>query len=105
MRSCRIDLLPIDVRRQHRGVVNLERVDLEYVSIEHDEVAALSRLQTSDRVVPVAQASALDRALSRCRSGPRNLMLPGTEHGFDINWGGFGTQIARAKIEGFLQQH
>jgi len=26
------------------------------------------------------------------------LLLPGTDHGFDTNWGGFGTQISRAKI-------
>jgi hypothetical protein len=32
-------------------------------------------------------------------------LLPGNDHGFDINWGGFGTQIARAKIKDFLQRH
>jgi len=32
-------------------------------------------------------------------------LLPGTDHGFDINWGGFAAQIARPKIEAFLQRY
>jgi hypothetical protein len=32
-------------------------------------------------------------------------LLPATDHGFDDNWGAFGTQIARVTIERFLRQH
>ena len=32
-------------------------------------------------------------------------LLPANDHGFDINWGGFGTQIARAKIRDFLKRY
>jgi hypothetical protein len=31
-------------------------------------------------------------------------LLSGNDHDFDINWGGFGTQIARAKPKHCLQQ-
>ncbi len=35
----------------------------------------------------------------------RLVELPLTEHMFDINWGGFGSQIARAEITRFLDRH
>ena len=60
---------------------------------------------TSDRIVPLEQAATLDQALSKAGVARETYLLPGTDHGFDINWGGFGTQIARAKIEDFLQKH
>lgn len=31
--------------------------------------------------------------------------LPWTEHMFDLNWGGFASQIARHQIGSFLDQH
>jgi dipeptidyl aminopeptidase/acylaminoacyl peptidase len=60
---------------------------------------------TTDRVVPLDQASTLDQALSKAGIAHETFLLPGNDHAFDINWGGFGTQIARAKIEDFLQRH
>jgi hypothetical protein len=47
----------------------------------------------------------LDQALSKAGVAHGTYLLPGNDHGFDINWGGFATQIARAKIEDFLQKH
>jgi len=32
-------------------------------------------------------------------------ILPANDHGFDTNWGGFGTQIARARIKEFLDHY
>jgi hypothetical protein len=32
-------------------------------------------------------------------------LLPATDHGFDVNWGGFATQFARAKIAAFLKRY
>jgi hypothetical protein len=32
-------------------------------------------------------------------------LLPGNVHAFDLNWGGFATQIARAKIRAFLEHY
>jgi acetyl esterase/lipase len=60
---------------------------------------------TIDRVVPLDQATTLDQALSKAGVAHETYLLPGNDHGFDINWCGFSTQIARAKIEAFLQRH
>jgi len=59
----------------------------------------------SDRIVPLEQATKLDQALSKAGVAHETYILPGNDHGFDVNWGGFGTQIARAKIESFIQRH
>jgi hypothetical protein len=32
-------------------------------------------------------------------------LLPGNDHGFATNWGGFCAQIARARIGDFLQRY
>jgi hypothetical protein len=32
-------------------------------------------------------------------------LLPGNDHGFDVNWSGFANQFAREKIRAFLQEH
>jgi len=62
----------------------------------------LTLLGTRDRLVPVEQARVLDAAL-RAAGVPHELwLLPATDHAFDLNWGGFATQIARTKIEAFL---
>lgn len=34
-----------------------------------------------------------------------HLELPWTEHMFDLNWGGFASQITRYSIDGFLDEH
>ncbi len=61
-------------------------------------------LGTSDRIVPEDQVQVLDAALTKAGVAHETYFLPGNDHGFDTNWGGFGTQIARAKIELFLRQ-
>ena len=60
---------------------------------------------TSDRVVPLDQATTLDQALGKAGVAHETYLLPGNDHGFDINWGGFATQIARYKIGEFLKTH
>ena len=61
-------------------------------------------LGTSDRIVPINQAYVLDQALTKAGVIHETYLLPANDHGFDVNWGGFGTQIARAKIKQFLEQ-
>jgi acetyl esterase/lipase len=60
---------------------------------------------TMDRLVPMEQATMLDAALTKAGVAHELYLLPANDHGFDINWGGFGTQIARTKIQDFLQSH
>ena len=60
---------------------------------------------TSDRIIPVHQAFVLDQALSKAGVAHETYLLPANDHGFDVNWGGFGTQIARAKIKDFLKRY
>ena len=62
-------------------------------------------LGTSDQIVPTDQSSALQQALSAAGIAHEIYLLPANDHGFDLNWGGFGTQIARSKIEDFLKRH
>ncbi len=57
---------------------------------------------TSDRLVTEDHAQVLDEALSAVAVPPETILLPGTDHGFDVNWGGFCTQIARARIKNFI---
>jgi acetyl esterase/lipase len=58
-----------------------------------------------DRIVPAGQAQALGAALAAAGVAHETLLLPATDHGFDLNWGGFGTQLARARIGRFLEEH
>jgi acetyl esterase/lipase len=60
---------------------------------------------TLDRLVSVTHAEALDAALARCGVAHELYLLPASDHGFDVNWGGFATQIARAKVKDFLHRH
>ena len=62
-------------------------------------------LGESDRIVPTTQAQILNQALTRAGVAHETDLLPGNDHGFDVNWGGFGTQFARDKIKAFLQRH
>jgi acetyl esterase/lipase len=59
---------------------------------------------TSDRLVSEDHAQILDEALTEVAVPHETILLPGTDHGFDVNWGGFGTQIARARIKEFLRR-
>ena len=58
---------------------------------------------TSDRLVGTDQAKILDDALRNSGIAHEVVLLPGNDHVFDTNWGGFGTQIARARIQAFLE--
>jgi dipeptidyl aminopeptidase/acylaminoacyl peptidase len=57
--------------------------------------STITVLGQSDRIIPKAQAHALADALNRAGVAHETCLLPGNDHGFDVNWGGFGTQIAR----------
>lgn len=59
----------------------------------------------SDRIVPESQARVLDRALARVHVPHPTYALPATDHGFDVDWHGLSTQIARSVIERFLARY
>lgn len=65
----------------------------------------LTILGASDRLVSVDHATLLDHALSNANVPHEVYLLPANDHGFDVNWGGLGTQIARAKIRSFLKRY
>jgi acetyl esterase/lipase len=65
----------------------------------------ITLLGESDRIVSTDQARILDAALAKAGVYHETYPLPATDHAFDLNWGGFATQIARAKLEHFLRQH
>jgi acetyl esterase/lipase len=62
-------------------------------------------LGESDRIITTDQAQLLDAALAQAGVPHDTYLLPATDHAFDLNWGGFATQIARAKIRQFLQRY
>lgn len=59
---------------------------------------------THDRLVGIDQAKVLDQALSNAGVAHEVVLLSGNDHVFDTNWGGFATQIARARIRAFLEE-
>jgi acetyl esterase/lipase len=65
----------------------------------------ISFLGAKDRIVPRGQLAELDAALQRAGAVSEAYLLPATDHAFDINWGGFATQFARAKIAAFLDRY
>jgi acetyl esterase/lipase len=65
----------------------------------------ITAMGESDRIIAVEQARVLDTALSAANVAHETYLLPATDHGFDLNWGGFATQIARAKIGQFLDRY
>jgi acetyl esterase/lipase len=62
-------------------------------------------LGLSDRMVPKEQAVRLDQALDAAGIAHETYFLPGTDHGFDANWGNLATQLARAKIKAFVEKN
>ncbi|MBW5424410.1 alpha/beta hydrolase fold domain-containing protein [Streptomyces sp. BG9H] len=58
----------------------------------------------ADRAVPVAQARELARRLKGAGAPATYVELPWADHCFDVNWGGWGSQIARAATERFLSR-
>ncbi|MFD9907816.1 alpha/beta hydrolase [Streptomyces sp. NPDC059063] len=59
---------------------------------------------SADRAVPVAQARDLARRLAAVGADATYVELPWADHCFDVNWGGWGSQLARAAIDGFLDR-
>lgn len=57
---------------------------------------------SADRAVPVAQARELARRLAAAGAPATYVELPWADHCFDVNWGGWGSQIARSAISRFL---
>jgi acetyl esterase/lipase len=62
-------------------------------------------LGLSDRIVPREQAEKLDHALAAAGVVHETYFLPGTDHGFDVNWGSIATQFSRAKIKAFIEKN
>lgn len=63
----------------------------------------MTLLGTSDHIVPIDQARSLDQALAQAGVTHETYLLPGNDHGFEVNWGGFGAQFAREKVKAFLR--
>ncbi|MEO9175658.1 MAG: alpha/beta hydrolase, partial [Gaiellales bacterium] len=59
----------------------------------------------SDRIVPVEQARVLDAALARAGVPHPTYVLPATDHGFDVDWHGLATQLARGVLQRFLARY
>jgi acetyl esterase/lipase len=70
-----------------------------------DTPPTITLLGESDRIINTDQARILDAALARAGVYHETYLLPATDHGFDLNWGGLATQIAREKLKDFLRQH
>ncbi|HEY3496768.1 MAG TPA: alpha/beta hydrolase [Polyangiaceae bacterium] len=87
---------PEDLPERYRLLSPLSHVDGEVP-------ATLTLTGQWDRLVPPAHATLLDQALLRVGAAHELVVLPFTDHAFDLNWGGFATQIARAKVAAFLR--
>lgn len=89
---------PVEYPERHAEVS-----PLTYVSAASPPT--ISFLGTSDRIIPADQLVRLDEALKRAGVDSDAYLIPATDHGFDVNWGGFATQFARVKIAAFLRRH
>jgi acetyl esterase/lipase len=89
---------PADVPDRYRAASPVARVS----GASPPTITVLGR---RDRIMPADQAATLDAALARAGVARETLLLRATDHGFDLNWGGFGTQLARARIGRFLEEH
>ena len=56
-------------------------------------------------MVPVEQSRRLDAALTRVGAVHEYLELPGSNHAYDLAWGGWTTQITREVLRRFLERH
>ena len=74
-------------------------------SIGKSAPPTIAFLGARDRIVPSEQLQELDTALKQAGATGETYLLPATDHGFDVNWGGFASQFARAKIARFLQRY
>jgi acetyl esterase/lipase len=74
-------------------------------SIDKSAPPTIAFLGARDRIVPSEQLQELGAALKQAGATGETYLLPATDHGFDVNWGGFASQFARAKIARFLQRY
>ena len=58
-----------------------------------------------DRIVPKFQSISLDEALGKSGVPHELWLLPLSDHVFDANWTFFSTQIAKQKIQAFLEKY
>jgi acetyl esterase/lipase len=89
---------PDDVPERYRAASPLTLVD----GASPPTITVLGR---RDRIIPTSQAQALWGALTAASVTHESVLLPAADHGFDLNWGGFATQSARARIGHFLAEH
>jgi acetyl esterase/lipase len=75
---------------------------LSYIGAETPPT--ITFLGINDHIVPAEQARSLDQALTLSGVTHQTYLLPGNDHGFEVNWGGFGAQFVREKIKAFLLQ-
>lgn len=73
--------------------------------VSGDSPPTITFLGTLDRLVLEDQATLLDEAMKRAGANHEMYLLPANDHAFDLNWGGFGTQIARARLRAFLERY
>ncbi len=59
----------------------------------------------TDRIVPAEQAISLDNQFEKAGVPHELVLIPLTDHGFDVNWNSVSTQIARDRIKAFLAKH
>jgi dipeptidyl aminopeptidase/acylaminoacyl peptidase len=60
---------------------------------------------TSDQLVHIAHSDALAAALRKVGADHQLVRLPGANHAFDLAWGAWSTQVARAVLGRFLERH
>jgi dipeptidyl aminopeptidase/acylaminoacyl peptidase len=59
----------------------------------------------NDRIVPPSQSELLGEQLNEAGVPHRLVQLPWANHTFDFLWGGWGSQITRSTLKGFLKEH
>ncbi|WP_257149785.1 alpha/beta hydrolase [Bacillus toyonensis] len=73
--------------------------------IQDNTPPTITLLGTGDRIVPVEQGEMLDKELTVKNVAHEFYLLPGVDHGFDINPGSLSTQFAKEKVTAFLQRY
>jgi acetyl esterase/lipase len=58
---------------------------------------------SEDQWVPPEQSEVLADRLEQAGVPHRLIDVPGANHGFDVVWGGWGTQVVRDQLEAFLE--
>jgi acetyl esterase/lipase len=58
---------------------------------------------SEDQWVPPEQSEVLADRLEQAGVPHRLIDVPGANHGFDVVWGGWGTQVVRDELEAFLE--